>query len=51
MLHLTMLLITNSKSPRIKTYFFESQTEICSYFKDINTNFKVERFLFEGCLM
>ena len=30
-----------SKSPRIRTYFFESQTEIGSYFKGTKTNFKV----------
>ena len=33
--------IVYSKSPRIRTYFFESQAEISSYFKDTNTNFKV----------
>ena len=41
----------NSKSPRIRTYFFESQAEIGSYFKDTKINFKVSRFLFEGYLM
>ena len=30
-----------SKSPRIRTYFYESQAEIGSYFKDTKTNFKV----------
>ena len=30
-----------SKSPRIRTYFFESQAEIGSYFKGNKTNFKV----------
>ena len=30
-----------SKSPHIKTYFFESQAEISSYFKGIKTNFKL----------
>ena len=30
-----------SKSPRIRTYFLESQTEIGSYFKGIKTNFRV----------
>ena len=30
-----------SKSPRIGTYFFESQAEIGSYFKGTKTNFKV----------
>ena len=40
-----------SKSPRIRNYFFESQAEIGSYFKDTKINFKVLRFLFEGYLM
>ena len=43
--------IIYSKSPRIRTYFFESQAEIGSCFKGTKTNFKVQRFLFEGCLM
>ena len=30
-----------SKSPRIRTYFFESQAEIGSYFKDTKIKFKV----------
>ena len=30
-----------SESPRIKTYFFENQAEIGSYFKDSNINFTV----------
>ena len=40
-----------SKSPRIRTYFFENQAEIGSYFKGTKTNFNVSRFLFEGCLV
>ena len=39
-----------SKSPCIRTYFFESQAETGSYFKDTKINFKVNRFLFEGYL-
>ena len=40
-----------SKSPQLRTYFYESQDEIGSYFKGITTNFMVSRFLFEGCLV
>ena len=36
-----------SKSPHIRTYFFESQAEIGSYFKDTMTNIRVDMFLFE----
>ena len=35
-----------SKSPHIRTYFFESQAEIGSYFKDTMTNIRVDMFLF-----
>ena len=38
---ISLLLVAYSKSPRIRTCFFESYTEIGSYFKDTNTNFKV----------
>ena len=40
-----------SKSPHIRTYFFDSQTEIGSYFKGTKTKFKVWRFLFEECIV
>ena len=43
--------MADSKSPRIRTYFFESQAEIGSYFNGTNTNFKVYRFLFEGYII
>ena len=33
--------ISYSKSPHIRTYFFEREDEICSYFKGTNTSFKV----------
>ena len=33
--------IKYSKSPRIRTYFFESQAEIGSYFKVTKIHFKV----------
>ena len=33
--------VSYSKSPRIRTYFFESQAEIGSYFKGTKTNYKV----------
>ena len=36
-----------SKSLHIRTYFFESQAEIGSYFKDTMTNMRVDMFLFE----
>ena len=39
---------TCSKSPRIRTYFFESQAEIGSIFKGTKTKFKVQRFLLKG---
>ena len=39
--------IEYSKSPHIRTYFFEGQAEIGSYFKDTMTNIRVYRFLFE----
>ena len=40
-----------SKSPHIRTYFFEIQAEIGSYFKDTMTNIRVYRFLFEEWLV
>ena len=32
---------TYSKSPHIRTYFFETGAKIGSYFKGTNTNFKI----------
>ena len=40
-----------SKSPHIRTYFFESQAETGSHFKDTMTNIRVKRFSFEGWLV
>ena len=40
-----------SKFPHIRTYFFETEAEMGSYFQVTNTNLKVQRFLFEGCLL
>ena len=40
-----------STSPRTRTYSFESQAEFGSYFSVTKTNFKVQRLLFEGCLI
>ena len=38
-----------SKSPHTRTCFLKSHAEIGSFFKGTDTNFKVKRFLFEGC--
>ena len=46
-----ILLYRYSKSPHIRTYFFESQAEIGSYFKDAMTNIRVDMFLFEERLV
>ena len=40
-----------SKSPRIRTYFFESQAEIGSYFKGTKANFQGIEVLIEGCVL
>ena len=37
-----------SISLHIRSYFFESQAAVSSYFKGTKTNFKVYRLLFEG---
>ena len=37
-----------SKSPRIRTYFFESQDEIGSYFKGTKINLKVRGSYLKG---
>ena len=36
---------TYSKSPHIRTYFFESQAEVGSYFKDTMTNIREKKVL------
>ena len=46
-----MTLALYSKSPHIRTYFFESQAEIGSHFKDTMTSIRVYRFLFEEWLV
>ena len=37
--------------PAYKNLLFRNQAEIGSYFKGTKTNFKVQRFLFEGGLV
>ena len=49
-MELVSYIYNHSKSPHIKAYFFEREAEIGPYFKGINTNLKVWRFLFEGYL-